>query len=190
MRRFSKHDLQKIIEMLEQEGIDTQYDYTSLIECGFTRRDILAFTSLIWQIKRYPQLTIQQVSDNEQLRLIARLGGLPLIKSAMGIGIDDSKAHCEKQNHLAKDHQAAVIGAAILADRYQILNYDMGQSILTLRCIEDSRVVMVEVRCLASELKHHEHAAFCLDVDLPKHHTLRTIRKIIDFSSQLERCAR
>ncbi|MCG6231510.1 hypothetical protein [Vibrio furnissii] len=81
--------------------------------------------------------------------------------------------------------EAALIGSQILAKHYQFKAYDDLNSLLSLQCLKDNRNVEVEVRCLASQLVHHEYDAFCVEDDLPRSSFIRKHRKIISFSQMI-----
>lgn len=81
--------------------------------------------------------------------------------------------------------EATLVGSQILAKHYQFKAYDDLNSLLSLQCLKDNRNVKIEVRCLASQLVHHEYDGFCVEDDLPSSSHIRKQRKIISFSQRI-----
>lgn len=237
-------ELTCIIEVLAESEQYLDYDYSPMLNIGFTQNDLRALKSILRQLKANPSLDEREFIEQSEAKLLHKLGGLSLVKLAMGI--EESEFIPHMKNGMADEHQglclkysaylryansiktsdgsirswllsnltvefsdglqlqsipinreesvaipssdqeAALVGAALIADRYQLITYDARSSLMSLLCLRDQRVVTIEVRCLSSMLTNSHYDAFCVENDA-KTTSFDKKRKVITFSDQIRR---
>ncbi|CAH8185682.1 hypothetical protein [Vibrio aestuarianus] len=244
MISLSLSELTCIIEVLTESEQSLDYDYSTMLNIGFTQNDLMAFKSIIRQLMAAPSLDEREFPEQSEVTLLRKLGGLSLVKLAMGIderefiphmknGMADEQqglcltysAYLRYANSIkasdgsirswllsnltveftdglqlqsipitreesvaipSSDHEAALVGAALLADRYQLITYDARSSLMSLICLRDQRAVTIEVRCLSSTLTNSHYDAFCVENDA-KTTSFDKKRKVITFSDQIKK---
>lgn len=244
MISLSLSELTSIIEVLAESEQSLDYDYSAMFNIGFTQNDLMAFKSIIRQLKAVPSLDEREFIEQSEVTLLRKLGGLSLVKLAMGIDesefiphmkngmADEQQALCLKYSAYLRyansiktsdgsirswllsnvtvefsdglqlqsipinreesvaipssDQEAALVGAALIADRYQLITYDARSSLMSLLCSRDQRVVTIEVRCLSSKLTSNSHDAFCVENDAEPV-LCDQKRKIVLFTEQIRR---
>ncbi|EGQ8539267.1 hypothetical protein [Vibrio parahaemolyticus] len=242
MISLSLSELTCIIEVLAESEQSLDYDYSAMFNIGFTQNDLMAFKTIIRQLKAAPSLDEREFPEQSEVTLLRKLGGLSSVKLAMGIDESDCIPHTKNgmvheqqglcltysdylryassiktsedsiQSWLLRnitveftdglqlqsipitrdefvaipssDQEAALVGAALLADRYQLITYDARSSLMSLLCLRDQRVVTIEVRCLSSTLTNSHYDAFCVENDA-KTTSFDKKRKVITFSDQI-----
>ena len=103
MISLSLSELTCIIEVLAESEQSLDYDYSAMFNIGFTRNDLMAFKTIIRQLKTVPSLDEREFIEQSEVTLLRKLGGLSLVKLAMGI--DESEFISHLKNGMADEQQ-------------------------------------------------------------------------------------